>query len=307
MKYLFLNQFSFENPKKGLSEDDILSVFTNLGLLLKNLKQINSELIFYDNISLFEYNQQKLIFFLQKLDRDMKILLLTKIQKTTPFCSNSYLEYEDEENIVFGNCKTKDSGKEILENFLACAMYLNSPIITPKTFCDNLEFHKHTIEIECENETQTIKNYYLEDIDTIINDCKIDIKNSVDNWGKWKKDSLPLLENISITEDFFQDVSSYSFSSIYAKSIIDFAEKINSFIEGKKVNNINYDDCCSHTTQESETRLKQFKGQLSIKNCQGKKEVANWHTRITQDFRLYFTLDIENNKICFVKFTKKIS
>ena len=39
MKYLFLNQFSFENPKKGLSEDDILSVFTNLGLLLKNLKQ----------------------------------------------------------------------------------------------------------------------------------------------------------------------------------------------------------------------------------------------------------------------------
>lgn len=307
MKYLFLNQFSFENPKSGLSENDVLSVFINLGNLIKKLKVLDVDLIFSRVLASFKYQDKNIHDYFKQLEKDLMILLLVKIQKPTPFCSNSYLEYEDEESIVFGNCKTKDSGREILENFLACAMYLNSPIITPKTFCDNLEFQKETIEIECENETQTIKNYYLEDIDTIINDCKIDIKNSVDNWERWKKDSLSLLENISITEEFFQDVSSYSFSSIYAKSIIDFAEKINSFIEGKKVNNINYDECCSHTTQESETRLKQFKGQLSIKNCQGKKEVANWHTRINQDFRLYFTLDIENNKICFVKFTKKIS
>ncbi len=307
MKYLFLNQFSFENPKSGLSEDDILSVFTNLGNLIKKLKVLNTDLIFPRLLASFKYHEKSIHKYLKELDRDMKIFLLTKIQKPTPFCSNSYLEYEDEENIVLGDCKTKESGKEILDNFLACAMYLKSPIITPKTFCDNLEFQKEFIEIECKNEIQILKNYFLENIDTIINHCKIDIKNSVDSWNNWREDSLPLLKNIGITEDFFREVTSYSFSSIYARSIIDFAEKINSFIEGKKVNNINYDECCSHTTQESETRLKQFKGQLSIKNCQGQKEIANWHTRITQDFRLYFTIDIGNNKICFVKFTKKIS
>lgn len=307
MNYLFLNQFSFENPKNGLNEDDILSVFTNLGNLIKKLNVIDGNLIFPRLLASFKYQEKSIHDYFKQLEKDLMILLLVKIQKPTPFCSNSYLEYESEENIVLGDCKTKESGIEILENFLACAMYLKSPIITPKILCDNLEFQKDTIEIKCKKRTETIKNYFLEDIDNVINNCKIDIKNSVDNWENWRQNSLPLFENISITEDFFREVSSYSFSSVYARSIIDFAEKINHYIDGKKVNNINYDECCSYTTQESDTRLKKFKVQLSVENCQGQDEIANWHTRITQDFRLYFTLDTKNNKICFVKFTKKIS
>ena len=37
------------------------------------------------------------------------------------------------------------------------------------------------------------------------------------------------------------------------------------------MNNINFEECCSHTT---DTRLKQFKGQLAVKNCKGQKEVG---------------------------------
>ena len=112
---------------------------------------------------------------------------------------------------------------------------------------------------------------------------------------------------IFITDDCFDEISNHSYKSKYSKGIFDFIEKINSFVESKKVNNINFEECCSHTTEESDTRLKQFKGQLAVKNCKGQKEVASWHTRINNDFRLYFTLDIENNKICLVKLTKKIS
>ena len=108
---------------------------------------------------------------------------------------------------------------------------------------------------------------------------------------------MPLYQNISITDDCFDEISNHSYKSKYSKGIFDFIEKINNFVESKKVNNINFEECCSHTTEESDTRLKQFKGQLAVKNCKGQKEVASWHTRINNDFRLYFTLDIENNKI----------
>ena len=307
MRYLFLNSFSFENPKSGLLESEIISVFNNIGVLLKNLRELKSGLIFHDTLSFFKYNGQEIRYYLKQLDRDLMVLLLAKISNSLPFCSNNYDEYQNEENIVLGNCKVKDTDIEILENFLACAIYLNTPVVTAKVLCNNNQFTNEKIEIECVNEDTSLDNYFLEDIDTIKNKVEQNIKSSVDSWKTWKQSSLPLYKNISISDDCFEEISGYSFSSKYAKGIFDFVEKINNFVESKKVNNLNFEECCSYTTQESDTRLKKFKGQLAVKNCKGQKEVASWHTRINQDFRLYFTLDTESNKICLVKLTKKIS
>lgn len=307
MKYLFLNSFSFENSKSGLLESDILSVFNNLGVLLKNLKQLNSELIFHDTLSMFSYNGQDIRYYLKQLNRDLMVLLLTKMGNSMPFCSNSYDEYITEENIVFGNCKVKDTEIEILENFLACAMFLNAPVVTPKTICSRNELLSNKIELECNDERVFLDNYFLEDADAIKSSIEQNIKSSASSWKEWRENSLPLFCNVSVSDECFDEMSSYSFSSKYAKGIFDFIEKINTFIEGKKVNNLNFEECCSHTTKESDTRLKHFKGQLTVKNSQGQKEIASWHTRINQDFRLYFVLDIKNNKIFLVKLTKKIS
>ncbi|MDQ7062054.1 MAG: hypothetical protein Q9M43_13425 [Sulfurimonas sp.] len=234
------------------------------------------------------------------------ILLLAKIGNSLPFCSNSYHEYENDENLVLGNCKVKDTGIDILENFLACAVYLNAPVVTAKTLCNN-KFLDKKIEIICKDEIVFLDNYFLEDTNDIIKKVKENIKLSASNWEDWKTNSLPLYKNILITNDCFKEILNYSFSSKYAHGILDFIEKVNTFIANKKINTLNFDECCSHTTKESETRRKQFKNQLMVKNCDDTKEIASWHTRINQDFRLYFTLDAKANKTCFVKLTKKIS
>ncbi len=191
MKYLFLNSFSFEKPKNRLLESDILNVLQNLGILLKNIQKFNSELIFHDALSVFTYNGLNIRYYLQKLDRDLMILLLSKIQKQTPFCSNIYDEYQNEEDIVMGNCKVKNTQIDVLENFLSCAIYLNAPIITSRILCDNKELSNKEIEIQCDNETYLLNNYFLEDADVIINNIEENIKLTSTNWEEWRKESLP--------------------------------------------------------------------------------------------------------------------
>ena len=116
---------------------------------------------------------------------------------------------------------------------------------------------------------------------------------------------MPISTNIKIL--YSKEINIYSFTSDISKSIIKFINEVDNFVQQKIVTNINYKECCSNTTTESDTRLKSLKNKLSIYNCSNEKEIANWHTWIKKDFRLYFTFDTKNNKICFVKFTKKIT
>lgn len=81
MKYLFLNQFSFENPKSGLRKIDILSVFTNLGNLIKKLKVLNTDLIFPRLLASFKYHEKSIHKYLKELDRDMKNIFINKNPK----------------------------------------------------------------------------------------------------------------------------------------------------------------------------------------------------------------------------------
>jgi len=199
MKYLFLNHFAFENIDSSINQKDIIELFTSLAQLTKVITELKCNLIF-DNKLASSMNYIKLID-----DRATKIFLLTKIQHSRPFCSDSFDEYFEDENIVLGNCVIDGTDIDILENFLACAVYLHSPIVTPRSICKNSCFLNETINIKCNNESIELKNYFLEKNETsgdknfnqkIIEDIKIYIDNldlgiTQDNFWDRKEDFFP--------------------------------------------------------------------------------------------------------------------
>lgn len=308
MKYLFLNHFAFENIDNSKQDEEIVNVFNNIAYLLKELQSLNYTLIFDNKFSQFIFNSQSIHYYLKLVeDKDARSLLFIKIQKPTPFCSDSFDGYYEDENIVLGNCIVKNTDIQILENFLACAFFLNSSILTPKTICTENYFLNSKIEIQCEKNIKELENLFLEDKELILQSIKNNIKTNTDNWDDWINKVLPNYENINISEDCLKEIRIYSFTSIIPISILTFIAEINNFIKGKTVTNINYKECCSNTKPETSNALDKLKNKLTINNCNDTKEIASWHTYIKKDFRLYFTLDEVANKICFVKFTKKIT
>jgi mRNA-degrading endonuclease RelE of RelBE toxin-antitoxin system len=308
MKYLFLNQFAFENIDNSLRDEKIAELFALLAYLLRDVRKFDGELIFDNRLSQFKFNNNSILHFLKLIeDKEARGILIIKIQKPTPFCSDSFSDYFEDENIVLGDCVVKDTNIDILENFLACAMFLGSPIITPKTVCQNSCFLNDIITITCNKDSKKLKNYFLENREKILKEIEESIKMNINSWQEWKDTVLPNYQNIDITNSCFKEINTYSFNSDISKSIINFIEEIDKFTQEKIVASINYKECCSNTKTESDTRLKTLKSKLSIYNCNDQKEIANWHTWIKKDFRLYFSLDSQNNEICFVKFTKKIT
>ena len=307
MKYIFLNHFAFENIDNSKTEKDIIEVFNNIAYLLRDIRVLDYELIFDNKLSRWNFKSKAIHYYLRLLDRDIFNLLVVKIQKPTPFCSDTYDGYFEDGDIVLGNCIVDNTEIEILENFLACALFLDSSIVTPKTICSLNCFLNEIIIIKCDAKKRKLKNYFLKNRDFILDQLIKEIKKNTENWDDWKMNVLPLFENIEISDNCFNEINNYSFSSGITKNILRFIENINKFVKGKSVSNLNYVRCCSNTNTESDTRLRKYKQQLTIYNCNKNKETANWHTWIKKDFRLYFVLDEENNKICFVKFTKKIT
>lgn len=171
MKYLFLNHFAFENIDNSTYQQDIIEIFTNVSTLSKKINMFNSQLIFDNKLASF-INYIKLI-----EDRAIRIFLMTKIRNPKPFCSDSFDEYFEDKNIVLGNCIVEGATIDILENFLACAMFLDSPIITPKSICKNRYFLDKTIYIKCDNGSKELKNYFLENTKEILDDLEIYIES----------------------------------------------------------------------------------------------------------------------------------
>jgi len=167
MKYLFLNHYAFENINSSVSKQDIIEIFTNLATLSKDINEFDSQLIFDNKLASF-IDYIKLI-----EDRAIRIFLMAKIRNPKPFCSDSFDEYSEDENIVLGNCIVDGTDIDILENFLACAMFLDSPIVTPKSICINECFLDDIIYIKCDDTSRELKNYFLEDRINILKDIEI--------------------------------------------------------------------------------------------------------------------------------------
>ena len=198
MKYLFLNHFAFENIDSSINQKEIIELFTSLAQLAKAISELNSHLIFDNKLS-SSINYIKLI-----EDRTTRVFLMAKIRHPKPFCSDSFDEYFEDENIVLGNCVVDGTDIDILENFLACAIFLNSPIITPKSICKNSYFLNDTIDIKCDNELIELKNYFLENKASddknfnqdIIEDIKeyidsLDLEITKDNFWEKREEFFP--------------------------------------------------------------------------------------------------------------------
>jgi len=200
LRYIFLNNFVFENIDLVHSEKDIIDVFNKIAYLLKDLRELNCELIFDEKLALFEFNGKNIQYYFKLLDKEIMLLLISKIQKSLPFCSNTFDGYESTEDIVLGDCVVENTEISILENFLACAIYLDSLIITPKTICNDDSFLNDDINIVCKENKINIRNFFLEDKSNIISHIENNIKLSVTSWTDWKEQSLTIYKNIDITE-----------------------------------------------------------------------------------------------------------
>lgn len=126
--YYFLNSFSFEKHKNNLTYDEIIDTLEKLALLIYEFNSNKLELIIHSTLSNEKLNDQELKSYIPKLKKNLQVLLLAKLMKSKPFCSNTYDDYQENEIIVLENCKEKETKKEVICTFLACAMFLRAPI-----------------------------------------------------------------------------------------------------------------------------------------------------------------------------------
>ena len=260
MKYLFLNHFTFENIDNSISQKNIIKIFLDLAILSKNISKFNSQIIFDNKLASF-IDYIKLID-----DREIRIFLMAKIKNPKPFCSDNFDGYFEDENIVLGNCVVKNTNIGILENFLACAMFLNSPIITPKTICKKKCFLNETIDIKCDNKSKELKNYFLENSEDILNDtkeiyldeieplkyCLIKFKNSNLNFSNLdNRYGFNLLETSQQKEAFLSAFNGFSKMS--------WNDIIKSSANKKGLNYKAYDGSCFKNTQYSHLNIFKFR------------------------------------------------
>lgn len=260
MKYLFLNYFTFENIDNSINQREIIQIFSNLAYLAKDIQELNSELIFDSKLSLLV----KYITLIE--DRAIRIFLMAKIRNPKPFCSDSFDEYFEDENIVLGNCVVDGTDIDILENFLACAIFLNSPIITPKSICKNSHFLNETIDIKCDNELIELKNYGLENTKEILDDIEVYIDSlNIEPLEyclrKFKDSNL----NFSLLEDThgFNILSIYQqkkfLSTFHIFSQMSWDDILKSSANKKGLNYKSYDGDCFKNTEYSKKNIFKFR------------------------------------------------
>ncbi len=250
MKYLFLNHFAFENIDQSISNDNIVDLFVSLAYLLRDIRELDSELIFDNKLSQFHFNNKTIHFFLKLIDdKDIRSILIIKIQKPKPFCSDDFSEYFEDENIVLGNCVVDGTDIEILENFLACAMFLNSPILTPKSICTNSCFLNETISIRCDKESRELKNYFLENSQEILTDIEVyleslDVEPLEYCLRKFKNSNL----NFSLLED------TYGFNILNPLQQKEFLSTFNKFSQ------MSWNDIVKSAANRKGLKYKQYDG-----------------------------------------------
>jgi hypothetical protein len=304
--YYFLNSFSFEKHKDDLTYNEIINTLSNLALLINEFNLNKLELIIHSTLSMEKLNDLELKSYIPKLDKNLRVTLLAKLTKSKPFCSNTYEDYHEDETIVLANCKEELSQKDVICNFLGCAMFLKAPIVTPELFCCNSGFSNDQIKIICDRgHSENLKNYHLSNYTQIISDYKQNQQNNINNWDEYFNFINDNFMHIEILQNCTQDIKVYTFESLQGKSIREDIEKFEKFIakNGANPSFVDYKELGSHVNPESDTRLKRKKNKLTKKDKKGNDILMSWHTRIGS-FRLYFYFD--SNKIYFNFFTTKI-
>lgn len=306
--YYFLNSFSFEKHKNNLTYDEIIDTLEKLALLIYEFDLNGLELIIHSTLSNEKLNDQELKSYIPKLDKNSRILLFTKLMKSKPFCSNTYENYQEDETILLGNCKEKETQKEVICTFLACAMFLRAPIITPETLCCNSSFLSDNIKIVCENgHTENLKNYLLSNYKQIFSDYVQNQKENVNNWNTYFEYTDKVFKKVKITNECKENFKVYSFDSQQGKCIQNEIKRFEIFLlerKDKVIPSLNFKELDQNINEESGTKQIKKKSQLTSKDIKGNSMVMSWHSRVNGDFRQYFYFD--DNLVYFTMYCKKI-
>ncbi|WP_418180468.1 hypothetical protein ACNSOL_10860 [Aliarcobacter lanthieri] len=312
----YLNTNIFNNLKKDLKKEDVISVFKELTIFINKLVDYESDVIFSQNFFNERLFNDTLFNILNNgLEKDEFSILMRRIdiQCSNSQCSDILEEYLQEDlEINYLNCKEKNSGEDIIGTYIACALYNEMPILNlDKLYQEEHYFNSEIIEIIEDGiaDTHKIENLKLSDYEIILNNFNNGNYEQLSTW----QDYIPYAEDkfkyIKFTKnckrDFFK---APKFPDKYIKGIRKQIENLNKFVEdhsGKTMSCANLADWNIRATRESVNRFDHFKDNvLKKKNCSNNNESMDWHAKIDY-LRLYFTCS-ENNIMCFTFFTKKI-
>lgn len=306
--YCFLNQFSFEYHKSGITDEIIKYTLEDLASLLHALAEKDINLIFNLNFSNVKINGIELKFhILKKLEQKSRIYLLKKIDSGKPFCSNTYDEYDTDEKIVL-ECKEINENINILETFLACALYLKAPVITADNFCSKGHYFNPEIEINCnEKEKRKLDNYKLSEYSLYIEKLNAERCQNINTWEEYFTSINEIYEKVKITDECKKNFEVYAFDSIQGNCIRNEVLRFETFLKDNKtqtIPNLNFKDLAKNINEESDTKKRKKKAQLTSKDINNNSMVMSWHTRVNGDFRLYFYFD--DDLVYFTMYCKKI-
>lgn len=307
--YCFMNHFSFEYHRSGISNDEIKTTLEDLVKLLKLFKENEINLVFNYMFSSVKVNGMELKkHILTQLEQKSRTFLLKKLDSSKPFCANIYDDYQDDE-FIMSNCKDRIEKIDILETFLACAMYLKAPIITADKFCAKGHFFNTEIEIECnEGKISQLKNYKLSEYNNLLSSLNAQKFTNIKDWDTYINFINTTFQKVKVTNECKEYFKIYSFDSPQGKCIKNEIERFEIFVKDRAdqaISNINYKELDKNINEESITKQRKRKSKLISKDKNGNTMVMSWHTRVNDDFRLYFYF--EDGLIYFTLFCPKIS
>jgi hypothetical protein len=314
--YLIINHFSFDYPKKDISDNDIINAFNNLGQLFIELKKLNVELITHSTLSQVSLNDKAVRNYIQSIDDiNTRRAIMALIGKVRPLCSDTDLSFENKENIAFGNCIEEVEKIDVCYTFLSCVLFHLDPILTINNLCSKDQFLKDEIKIICDDTTYELINYKLIPYKNVLVKIKeyqktklLDEYNFINNWDDYKIFVNSNFSFCKITEHCIQELKSrYSFDNSYSDIFRKKVRRFNDLIalNGGKPKEINFSPL-GLGRPESPSRFEKLKkSHVGIKDFSGNDIYLNWHEYIQSDFRVYF--EKEDNYVSFVYYEKKIS
>lgn len=314
---LFINHFAFTEPKDDLAERNITEALSHLGNLFIALKKMNIELSIHQSLSQTLLLGISIREYIKKIsDRNTRNSIMGLIGKIKPICSDMDTPYEDDENIILGNCKEKQEQLEILNTFMSCAIYYNNPILTINNLCAKKQFLEDKINIICDSTSYKLNNYQLIPYDDLLlklkeyqESQKLDEYNAIDNWEDYQEFVNTRFEYSNITDHCINKLSEkYSYENSHASDFRNKLKRIDTFIkrEGGNPKSVDFNNLSrKHYSPESDTRYKALKkSHLGVLNDVGTQVNLNWHTWV-QDCRMYF--EKEDTYVCYVHYEKKIT
>jgi mRNA-degrading endonuclease RelE of RelBE toxin-antitoxin system len=288
--YCFLNHFSFEYHRQDISDTEVTDTLKEIVKLIIELNKNDTELILNSMFSNITVNGKELKQHVLSLDQKSKIFLLATLKNSSkPFCSDLYDEYGDNETVM-SDCKEKIDNIDILETFLACAMYLKAPIVTPDKLCSKSQFLNSTIDIICnKGHSEQLDNYFLSKKHSLITNLQTQIIQNISDWDTYINHVNTNLVKVEILSECIKDFKVYSFNSIQGRNIREDIEKINQFIidNGGNPSHVHYKQLGKHINEETDDKLVKRKSKLTRKDKNGISKIMSWHTRVG-DYRLYF-------------------